>query len=169
MRQPAVEMRDRFGEPIARLLERSSALKIGRISARQQPVLVLAGVAEAVAEEVDGAALPGAAEDLRDRRLQPGVRVGDGELHADQAARDQAARNSVQNASVSASPTSMAEDLAPAGLVHAVRDHQRLVDHAAAVADLLDLGVEEQVRVAALQRPRPERLDVLIQRRADRG
>ena len=76
-------------------------------------------------------------------------------------------RNSVQNASVSASPTSMREDLAAAGLVDAVRDHQRLVDHAAAVADLLDLGVEEQVRVAALQRPRPERLDVLIQRLAD--
>jgi hypothetical protein len=51
--------------------------------------------------------------------------------------------------------------------VHAVRDHQRLVDHAAAVADLLDLGVEEQVGVAALQRPRPERLDVLVERLAD--
>ena len=76
-------------------------------------------------------------------------------------------RNSVQNASVSASPTSMREDLAPAGLVDAVRDHQRLVDDAAAVADLLDLGVEEQVRVAALQRPGPERVDVLIQRLAD--
>ena len=57
----------------------------------QQAVLVLAGVPEAVAEEVDGAALPGAAEDLRDRRLQPGVRVGDRELDADQAALDQAA------------------------------------------------------------------------------
>ena len=61
----------------------------------------------------------------------------------------------------------MPEDLAPAGLVHAMRDHQRLVDHAAAVADLLDLGVEEQVRVAALQRARPERLDVLVERAAD--
>ena len=58
----------------------------------------------------------------------------------------------------------MHEDLAAAGLVHAVRDHQRLVDDAAAVADLLDLGVQEHVRVAALQRPRPERVDVLIQR-----
>jgi hypothetical protein len=46
-------------------------------------------------------------------------------------------------------------------------DHQRLVDHPAAVADLLDLGVEEQIRVAALQRPRAERVDVLIQRLAD--
>jgi hypothetical protein len=56
-----------------------------------------------------------------------------------------------------------AENLAPAGLVHAVRDHQRLLHAAAAVADLLDLRVQEQVRVAALQRAPAERLDVLIQ------
>jgi hypothetical protein len=35
--------------------------------------------------------------------------------------------------------------------MQAVRDDERLRDHAAAVADLLDLGVEEQIRVAALQ------------------
>jgi hypothetical protein len=49
----------------------------------------------------------------------------------------------------------------------AVRDHQRLVDHAAAVADLLDLGVQEQVRVAALQWACAEGVDVLIKRAAD--
>ena len=59
------------------------------------------------------------------------------------------------------------EDLAAAGLMHAMGDDERLGDHAAAVADLLDLGVEEQIRVAALERAVPERLDVLIQRRAD--
>jgi len=59
------------------------------------------------------------------------------------------------------------EDLAPPGLMHAVRDHQRLVDHAAAVAHLLDLGIEEQVRVAALQRSGPERLHVLVERLTD--
>ena len=59
------------------------------------------------------------------------------------------------------------EDLAAARLVDAVRDHQRLVDHPPAVADLLDLRVQEHVRVAALQRAGPERVDVLIQRRAD--
>src|SRR3954447_19596954 len=60
-----------------------------------------------------------------------------------------------------------AQDLAAAGLVHAVRDHQRLVDHAPASADLLQLGVQEHVRITALQRPAAERVDVLIQRRAD--
>src|SRR3954451_3430076 len=59
------------------------------------------------------------------------------------------------------------EDLAPAGLVDGVGDGQRLVDHAAAVADLFDLRVEEQVAVAALKRPRPERLHVLVQGLAD--
>ena len=49
----------------------------------------------------------------------------------------------------------------------AVSDHQRLGDNAAAVADLLDLRVQEQVGVAALQGPGPERVDVLIQRLAD--
>jgi hypothetical protein len=41
------------------------------------------------------------------------------------------------------------EDLAPAGLMPAMGDHQRRVDHPAAAADLLDLGVLEPVRVAA--------------------
>jgi hypothetical protein len=47
--------------------------------------------------------------------------------------------------------------------MHTMRDHQCLVDRAAAVADLLDLGIEKHIWVAALQRPRPERLHVLIQ------
>ena len=46
--------------------------------------------------------------------------------------------------------------------MNAVRDDQGFGDDAAAVADLLHLGVEEQVGVAALKRPGPERLDVLI-------
>ena len=164
--QPPVEMRDRFREPVARLGERVGVEDRADQRA-QQPVLVLAGVAEAVAQEVHGAALPGAAEDLGDRGLQPGVRVADRELDADQAARDQAAEELGPERLGLGLADVDGEDLAPAGLVDAVGDHQRLVDHAAAVADLLDLGVEEQVRVAALQRPRPERLDVLIERLAD--
>ena len=82
-------MRDGLREPIAR---RGQVVGVeDRPDQRgQQAVLVLAGVPEAVAQEVDGAALPGAAEDLRDRGLQAGVGVGDRELDADQAARDQA-------------------------------------------------------------------------------
>src|SRR3954451_10337776 len=76
-------------------------------------------------------------------------------------------RKSVQNASVSASPTSIErisrrpDSCTPCAITSA------LVDHAAAVAPLLDLGVEEQIRVGALQRARAERLDVLVEQRAD--
>jgi hypothetical protein len=51
--------------------------------------------------------------------------------------------------------------------VDAVGEHQRLADNAAAVADALDLGVEPQVRVAALQRPVAERVDLLVEALAD--
>jgi hypothetical protein len=134
---PPVEVGDRLREPVARL-----GLRVGvedrPDQRRQQPVLIAAGVAETVAQEVDGAPLPGAAEDLRDRRLQPGVRVRDRELDPDQAALDEPSeelgpeRLSLGLADIDA------KDLAPAGLVHPVGDDQRLVDHAAAVADLLD-------------------------------
>jgi hypothetical protein len=118
----------------------------------EQPVLVLAGVAEAVPEEVDGAALPGAAEDLRDRCLQAGVGVADSELDADQAALDQRAQELGPERLGLGLADVDREDLAAARLVDAVGDHQRLVDHPPAVADLLDLRVQEQIRVGALQR-----------------
>jgi hypothetical protein len=51
--------------------------------------------------------------------------------------------------------------------VHGVGDDDGFALHAAAVADLLDLGVDEQVRVAALQRPLPERLDRLVEQSGD--
>jgi hypothetical protein len=35
------------------------------------------------------------------------------------------------------------------------------------LADLLDLGVDEQIRVAALQRPLAKRLDLLVQQPRD--
>ena len=68
---PAVQMRDRFREPIVGL-----GLGVGvkdRPDQRaEQAVLVLARMAETVTREMDGAALPGAAKDLGDRGLQAG-------------------------------------------------------------------------------------------------
>jgi hypothetical protein len=92
---------------------------------------------------VDGAALPGAPEDLGDRGLQAAVGVGDGELDADQATLDQPSEEGGPERLGLGLADVDREDLAPAGLVHAVRDHQRLVDHPATVAHLLDLGVQE--------------------------
>jgi hypothetical protein len=60
-----------------------------------------------------------------------------------------------------------ADDLAAPGLVDAVGDDHALAHHAAAGADLLDLGVDEQIRVAALQRPLPEGLDLLVEQAGD--
>jgi len=109
----------------------------------------------------------GAPEDLGDRVLQPLVGVGDDQLHADQAARDQALDELRPERLGLGSADVEADDLATPRVVHAVGDDHALALHAAAVADLLDLGVEEQIDVAALQRPRAERLDLLIQPSAD--
>ncbi len=55
--------------------------------------MIASNLAEAVSEEVDGAALPGgAAEDPGDRGLEAGVGVGNDQLNADQAACDEAAQ-----------------------------------------------------------------------------
>ena len=72
LREAAVEVRDRLGQPVAGLLE---ALGVeDRPDQRgQQSVLVAPGMAETVPEEVHRAALPATAQDLRDRGRQPGV------------------------------------------------------------------------------------------------
>jgi hypothetical protein len=51
--------------------------------------------------------------------------------------------------------------------VDGVRDHDALALHAAAGPDLLDLGVDEQIGVAALQRPLTKRLHLLIEETGD--
>lgn len=60
-----------------------------------------------------------------------------------------------------------AEQLAPPALVHAVGDHQRLLAHAARLTHSLDLGVQPQVAVAALQRALPEGPQLLVERGAE--
>ena len=85
-------------------------------------MLVLARVAKAVPEEMDGAALPGAAEDLRDRGLQAGVRVGDRQLYADQPARDQPAEEVGPERLRLGLADVDREDLAPARLMDPVGD-----------------------------------------------
>jgi hypothetical protein len=163
---PAVEVCDRLREPVAGLVE-AVGVEDRPDQRRQQPMLVLSGVAEAVAQEVDGAALPATAEHLGDRRLQARVRVADGELDTGQAALDQASEEGGPERFGLGLADVDRQDLPSAGLMHTMGDHQRFGDDAAAVADLLHLRVQEQVRVAALKRARPERVDVLVQRFAD--
>jgi hypothetical protein len=161
LRQPALELADGVAQALARLL----GVRRGEERAddrAERVVLVAAHVAAQIAQEVHGAALPRRAEDLRQGGLQTRMRVADGKLHADQAARDERPeRLGLGGADV------QADDLAPAGLVDGVGDHDALARDAAAVADLLDLGVDEQIRVAALQRPLAERLHLLIEQPGD--
>src|SRR5262245_32898834 len=122
---------------------------------------------ERLAEEVDGAALPGTVERLRDRRLQAGVRIGDDQLHPAQAALDQAAQEAAPEWLRFALADIEADHLPVAGLVHRIREHERLGHDPAAVSDFLDLGVQPEVGVAALERPVAERLHLLVQTGAD--
>ncbi len=97
-------------------------------------VVVLVDVPAQVAQEVDGAALPGRPEDLGEGRLEAGVRVGEGELNADQAARDQAPEEGAPERLGLGLADIEADDLAPAGLVDGVRDDDALANDPAAPA-----------------------------------
>src|SRR3712207_4823299 len=72
-------------------------------------------------------------------------------------------RNAVQNASVSASPTSrpMISRRPVSCTPCAITTHWRRTRPP--VADLLDFRVDEEIRVAALQRTAAERLDLLVE------
>ena len=86
LRQPGLELGDGVAESAAGFVAGAGGEDLADDGA-QRVVLVLAGVATKVAEEVHGAALPWCAEHRRQRGLQAGVRVTDGQLHAEQAAR----------------------------------------------------------------------------------
>ena len=75
---------------------------------------------------MDGAALPGAVERLRDRGLEPGVRVGDDQLHTVEPALDQAAEEAAPERLGLALADVEADHLPVAGLVHGVGKHERL-------------------------------------------
>ena len=72
---------DDLGEPLARLLARFG-LEDAADRGGDHRLLVLLAVAEHVPEEVHGAALPRAAEDLRDRGLEAFVAVRHAQPHA---------------------------------------------------------------------------------------
>jgi hypothetical protein len=78
-------------------------------------------------------------------------------LHPDKPARDQGPEELAPERLGLGFADIQADDLPTSGLVDGMRDDDALARDSAAVADLLDLGVDEQIRVAALQRPLPER------------
>jgi hypothetical protein len=166
LRQPALELADGVAQALARLL----GVRRGEERAddrAERVVLVAAHMAAQIAQEVHGAALPRRAEDLRQGGLQTRMRVAEGKLHADHAARDERPQELAPERLGLGGADVQADDLPAAGLMDGVGDHDTLAGDAAAVADLLDLGVDEQIRVAALQRPLAERLDLLIEQPGD--
>src|SRR5215217_6250701 len=144
-----------------------SALKIGRISAASRPCWSLRAWPRQSLRKWTVQRCQAQPSTLAMAAFRPACASEIAELDADQAPLDEASEELGPKRLGLGLADIDGEDLAPAGLVHAMRDHQRLVDHAAAVAHLLDLRVQEHVGVAALQRPGPERVDVLIERAAD--
>src|SRR4051812_30694614 len=95
------------------------------------------------------------------------MRVADRELDADQPAGDERAQELAPERLGLGLTDVEADDLAAAGLVDGVGDHHALALNAATGADLLDLGVDEQIGVAALQRPLAKRLDLPVEQAGD--
>src|SRR5262249_34951170 len=99
--------------------------------------------------------------------LEAGMSVADDELHTLQAALHQRAEEATPERFRLGLADVEADHFPVAGLVHAVGEHERLADDAAAITDLLHLGIKPQVRVAALERPVAEGVDLLVEALAD--
>jgi len=141
---------------------RSSALKDLPQGGGDHVALARLAVAVHVADEVHGAALPGAADDLCHRGLQAEVVVGDRQSHPFQAPGPQLAQER-RPARLGLGLGDLDADHLPAtALVHGEGDHQRLGVDVAAISHLQVLGVEPEVGIthppgACCGRPRPGR------------
>jgi hypothetical protein len=80
------------------------------------------------------------------------VGVGDHQLHTRKATADQAPEKLAPERLGLGRAHIKANDLALAGLVHGVGDHQGVMLDPPASADLLNLGVQPQLRIGAIQR-----------------
>ena len=133
------------------------------------PALRRTAVTQHVANEVHRAALPRAAKHPGDRVLEAEMLVRRTDAHPGEAALAQRAQKRDPVGLGLDLADVQADDLPATGLVDRVGDHECLGVDVPAVADLDDLGVQPQVRVRALQRPLPERLDLVVQRPAQRA
>jgi site-specific DNA recombinase len=103
-------------------------------------------------DRVHPAPLPGRVEDTRDGRLEPGVGVGDHQLHAVEAAALQAAQELHPEGLRLGGADGEADDLAPAVGVDRHGDYRGDRDDPAATADLEIGGVEPEIGPRAGQR-----------------
>ena len=128
---------------------------------RDEALRALGDARQEVAHEVAAAALPsGARERGGDRVDQAGVRVGADQLHAGEAARDQAAHEREPSGPVLGGDHIEPERLAEAVPVDPDRVDDADVDRAAALTALHHQRVERHVRIRrAVERPSTELLD----------
>ena len=89
--------------------------------------------------------------------------VADDQLHPGQPALDQVAQERAPERLRLRFADVEADHLSVAGLVHGVGEHQCLPDDLVAVADLLHLRVEPQVRIRAFERPVAKGVDLLVE------
>jgi hypothetical protein len=132
---------DDLGQPLAGLGE-AGGLEDPTDGGGDHGLLGLGDVAEHVPQEVDGAALPWAAQDRGDRGLEPLVGVGDAQPNTLEAAGAQAAEELAPERLGLGFPDVQADDLTAAAVVDALGDHQRLVADPAGLADPFHLGVQ---------------------------
>src|SRR5215217_3932383 len=125
-----------------------AAWKIGRISAPSRPCWSLRAWPRQSLRKWTVQRCQAQPSTLAMAAFRPACASEIAELDADQAPLDEASEELGPKRLGLGLADIDGEDLAPPALMHAMRDHQRLVDHAAAVAHLLDLGVQEHVGVA---------------------
>ncbi len=142
-----------------------AALGLEDLPQRRRDETALGGPAVGVhvAHEVHRAALPRTPEHPLDRRLEALVVVGDRQAHSGQAASSQGAQELDPEAARLHLAEVESDHLPAARLVDRVGDHERLRAHVAVRADLDVLGVEPQVGIVALERPRAEGRDLVVE------
>ena len=99
-------------------------------------VLALRDVCQGVSDPMHATTLPGSAEDSCDRVAQSVVRVRDHQLHAFEAALDQALQKARPEGFSLLRADAEPDDLAPTVARHRHSDYRRNRDDAASVADL---------------------------------
>ena len=142
-------------------------LREGRVDRGEHHLsLALAGVGEGIAQEVHLAALPGGGEYLGGCGLQPLVRIGDHQLHATQPTARQRAQEVRPEGLGLRGPDRHAEQLAHAFGVHGHGDYYRLGDDPPGFPPFHVGRVDPQVWPVALKRAAEERVDPLVDLRA---
>jgi site-specific DNA recombinase len=142
---------------VERIIVHESSLEIRHVVPLRSPPPGRSGPADEPhgrlrSDRVHRAPLPGSVEDPRDGRLEPGVRVGDHQLHAVEPAALQAAQELHPEGLGLGGADGEADDLAPPAGVDRHGNYGGDRDDPAALADLEVGGVEPEVGPLAGQR-----------------